>query len=104
MLTVTVALLAFTAALAAATWGFAVLYFSAVPGLSGRQQEPGSQHMAETTGARGHQPDETTVYDTGGLPGKVRRADDYPLDAMCKGCGKPIRCQEYGGTWTLKYQ
>lgn len=49
-----------------------------------------------------HAPQDGTVYTTTCLPGDVRRSADYPLDAVCAGCGCPVRCGAKDEPWELK--
>ena len=55
-----------------------------------------------------HRPQEGTLYTTGGRVASLRRRDDFPVDAVCAGCGRPVRRRQYevtspAGDWRLKY-
>jgi hypothetical protein len=55
-----------------------------------------------------HQPVPDTCYTLSCLPANLQRRDDYPVDAVCMHCARPIRCAELtarnaGSDWVLKY-
>jgi len=58
--------------------------------------------MGETPERCEHEPQEGTVYTTAGLPAEKARAGDT-LDAVCAGCGQPVRAASAAGPWRPKY-
>lgn len=55
-----------------------------------------------------HRPQEGTIYTTGGRQASLRRSGDFPVEAMCADCGRPVRREQYevtspAGDWRLKY-
>lgn len=55
----------------------------------------------------GHTPQHGTIYTRTNLPESMARAGET-VDAVCGGCGEPIRCEAYkavgpAGAWGLKY-
>lgn len=51
---------------------------------------------AETDADHAASPAEGTMFREGSLPADPRYADHYPVDAMCSGCGQPVRAPRYG--------
>lgn len=55
-----------------------------------------------------HEPAAGTLYTSTGLEASLTRRDDFPVEAMCASCFRPIRREQFevtrpGGDWLLKY-
>lgn len=50
-----------------------------------------------------HQPEEGTLYTSVGLPASLNRQDDYPVEAVCAKCSRPILLPWPGKAAHLKY-
>lgn len=66
-----------------------------------------SQEASSTEGCQ-HRPQEGTLYTATGLKASLQRRGDFPVDAVCAVCGRPIRREHYeetgpGGEWKPKY-
>lgn len=50
-----------------------------------------------------HEPGEGTLYTTLGLTASLNRQDDYPVEAVCAKCSRPIVLPQPGEAPRLKY-
>lgn len=73
---------------------------------NGDTGNPGEQHDPPGDACQ-HQPADGTLRTRTGLPASLEDRDDFPVEALCANCSRPIRRQQYevtrpDGGWRLK--